>query len=87
MAVLQGGLPRQLFAPGVVHAAQWTATPAVATVAERWLGTTVTVQTPAQRALAVVDSAWDLRQFDLALFGHIGYTLSNAARSLALSRR
>jgi general secretion pathway protein L len=63
---LQGGLGRQFFPPGLVHAAQWTATPGVATVAERWLGTSVSVQTPAQRALAVVDSAWNLRQFDLA---------------------
>lgn len=63
---LQGGLARQFFPPGLVHAAQWTAAPAVATAAERWLGTTVTVQTPAQRALAVVDNVWDLRQFDLA---------------------
>lgn len=63
---LEGGLARQFFPPGLVHAAQWTATPPVATAAERWLGTTVTVQTPAQRALAVIDSAWDLRQFDLA---------------------
>ena len=63
---LEGGLARQFFPPGLVHAAQWTATPAVATAAERWLGTTVSVQTPAQRALAVVDNAWNLRQFDLA---------------------
>jgi general secretion pathway protein L len=63
---LQGGLGRQFFPPGLVHAAQWTATPGVATAAERWLGTAVGVQTPAQRALAVVDSAWNLRQFDLA---------------------
>ncbi|MFT7723100.1 MAG: type II secretion system protein GspL [Roseateles sp.] len=63
---LQGGLARQLFPPGLVHAAQWTATPGVATGAQRWLGTTVAVQTPAQRALAVIDGAWDLRQFDLA---------------------
>ncbi|MBI3347560.1 MAG: general secretion pathway protein GspL [Burkholderiales bacterium] len=63
---LQGGLARQLFPPGLVHAAQWTATPGVATSAERWLGTTVAVQTPGQRALAVIDSAWNLRQFDLA---------------------
>ena len=63
---LQGGLPRQFFPPGLVHAAQWTATPGIATSAERWLGTTVTVLTPAQRALAVVESAWNLRQFDLA---------------------
>lgn len=63
---LEGGLARQFFPPGLVHAAQWTATPGVAAAAERWLGTTVTVQTPAQRALAVVDSAWNLRQFELA---------------------
>lgn len=63
---LGGGLARTFFPPGLVHAAQWTATPAVATMAERWLGTTVTVMTPSQRALAVVDSAWNLRQFDLA---------------------
>lgn len=63
---LDGGLARQLFPPGLVHAAQWTATPAAAATAERWLGTTVTVQTPAQRGLGVIDNAWDLRQFDLA---------------------
>lgn len=63
---LEGGLARQFFPPGLVHAAQWTATAAAATEAERWLGTTVTIQTPAQRALGVLDSAWDLRQFDLA---------------------
>lgn len=63
---LDGGLARQMFPPGLVHAAQWTATPAVATAAERWLGTTVTVQTAGQRALAVIENAWDLRQFDLA---------------------
>lgn len=63
---LDGGLARQFFAPGLVHAAQWTATPPVATSAERWLGAAVTVQTPAQRALAVVDNAWNLRQFELA---------------------
>ncbi len=63
---LDGGLARQLFPPGLVQTAQWTATPGVATAAERWLGTTVTVQTPAQRALAVAENAWNLRQFDLA---------------------
>lgn len=63
---LQGGLARQFFPAGLVHAALWTATPGVATSAERWLGTSVGVQTPAQRALAVVDNAWNLRQFDMA---------------------
>jgi len=63
---LQGGLARQLFPADVVQAAQWTATPGIATTAERWLGTTVTVQTPAQRAASVIGNAWNLRQFDLA---------------------
>jgi len=63
---LQGGMPRQFFPPALVQAAQWTATPGIATTAERWLGTTVSVLTPAQRALGVIDSAWDLRQFELA---------------------
>lgn len=63
---LQGGLARQFFAPGVVSAAQWTAAASIATSAERWLGATVTVQTPAQRALSVIHNPWNLRQFDLA---------------------
>jgi general secretion pathway protein L len=63
---LGGSLARQFFPPGLVHAAHWTATPGVATIAERWLGTTVTVLKPSQRALGVVDSAWNLRQFELA---------------------
>ncbi|NCT83750.1 MAG: general secretion pathway protein GspL [Comamonadaceae bacterium] len=63
---LDGGLARQLLTPGLVQAAHWTATPAAAPAAERWLGRAVTVQTPAQRALAVIDNSWNLRQFDLA---------------------
>lgn len=63
---LAGGLARQLLSPSIVHATQWTAAPAVATVAERWLGTSVTVQSPAQRALLAAQSGWNLRQFDLA---------------------
>lgn len=63
---LDGSLTRQLFPPSLVQAARWTAEPAIATAAERWLGTAVSVQTPAQRALAVIDSAWNLRQFELA---------------------
>lgn len=63
---LQGGLSRQLFPPSLVLTAQWTATPGAAAAAERWLGTAVGVQTRAQRALAAIDSAWNLRQFDLA---------------------
>lgn len=63
---LDGNLSRQLFPAALVHAAIWTATPAAAAQAERWLGTTVTVTTQEQRALGVIDGNWDLCQFDLA---------------------
>lgn len=63
---LQGSLTRQLIATEGTPAPQWTATPSAATAAERWLGHAVSVQTPAQRALAVIDNGWDLRQFELA---------------------
>lgn len=63
---LQGGLGRQFFNAGLVQAAHWTATPGIATTAERWLGSSVGVLTPAQRALDVIDNGWNLRQFDLA---------------------
>lgn len=63
---LQGSLPRQIFPANVISAMQWTATPGIATTAERWLGTTVSVLTPAQRALAALDTSWNLRQYDLA---------------------
>lgn len=47
-------------------AAQWTATPAAATAAERWLGVPVTLLTEAQRALESAQALTNLRQFDLA---------------------
>lgn len=63
---LEGSLPRQLFPASLVQMSQWTAAPEVAAQAERWLGTSVNVITPAERALAVVDCPWNLRQFELA---------------------
>lgn len=63
---LEGGLSRQLFPAALVQASQWTAAPEVAAAAEVWLGTSVSVLSPAQRALRVIDSPWDLRQFELA---------------------
>ena len=63
---LEGGLARQLLQPALVQDARWSATPAVAAQAEEWLGAPLTVLTPEQRALAVIDSNWDLRQFELA---------------------
>ena len=44
----------------------WSAEPAVAAAAERWLGSSVQVRTEAERALLATRSLWNLRQFDLA---------------------
>ena len=45
---------------------RWTATPAAAAAAERWLDGPVTLMTEAERALEATQSATNLRQFDLA---------------------
>ncbi|HTP71210.1 MAG TPA: type II secretion system protein GspL [Burkholderiaceae bacterium] len=45
---------------------RWSASPAVAAQAERWLGTPVAVRSDADHALQAVRSLWNLRQFDLA---------------------
>ncbi|MDT9002173.1 type II secretion system protein GspL [Paucibacter sp. APW11] len=63
---IDGGLTRKLFPPTLVQASRWTATPAAAAAAERWLGTAVQVQSPEQRALRAARSPWNLRQFELA---------------------
>lgn len=63
---LHGGLARQLLTQERTADAQWTATPGASVAAERWLGAPVALQTPAQRAVASLGSAWNLRQFDLA---------------------
>ncbi|HEX6017081.1 MAG TPA: type II secretion system protein GspL, partial [Burkholderiaceae bacterium] len=46
--------------------ARWSASPAVAAQAERWLGVPVAVRADADQALQAVRSLWNLRQFDLA---------------------
>jgi len=46
--------------------ARWSASPAVAAQAERWLGVPVAVRSDAEHALQAVRSLWNLRQFDLA---------------------
>lgn len=43
----------------------WSATPAAATAAERWLGAPVAVVGEPQHLLSRASSAWNLRQFDL----------------------
>jgi general secretion pathway protein L len=63
---LQGSLARALLPQADTPAMRWSAEPAVAAAAERWLGSSVSVLTEAERALQATRSAWNLRQFDLA---------------------
>lgn len=66
---LAGGLPRALL-PGADVPMRWTATPAAAAAAERWLGAPVNVLPAPDRALEAAyraaGSGLNLRQFDLA---------------------
>lgn len=63
---LTGSLARSLLAPWQARGTTWSATPAAAAAAERWLGTPVAVRNDADVALAAVRSPWNLLQFDLA---------------------
>jgi general secretion pathway protein L len=63
---VQGTLARTLLPQWQERAARWSATPAVAAPAERWLGAPVVVLGPEQRALQASRSLWNLRQFDLS---------------------
>jgi general secretion pathway protein L len=63
---LKGTLARSLLPPDAASKARFSATPAVAAPAERWLGAPVAVMSPGERALLASRSLWNLRQFDLA---------------------
>ena len=63
---LHGALARQMLALWSALPARWSAHPAVAAPAERWLGRGVVVLNDEQRLLQAMRSLWDLRQFDLA---------------------
>jgi len=62
---IDGSLARALL-PADTSRLRWSATPAAAVAAERWLGAPVPVLTEAERALQSARSVWNLRQFDLA---------------------
>ena len=62
---LAGTLARALL-PAEGGAVRWTATPAAAAAAERWLGAPVAVLTEPERLLQATRTLWNLRQFDLA---------------------
>jgi general secretion pathway protein L len=63
---VNGALARQMLPQWAAQPARWTAHPAVAAPAERWLGGSVMVQGDEQRALQAMRSLWNLLQFDLA---------------------
>jgi general secretion pathway protein L len=76
-----GSLARALL-PADPAAVRWTATPAAAAAAERWLDARVEVLGEPERALESARSPWNLRQFDL-LPRHRGMkALREAARRL-----
>ena len=62
---LEGGLARALLPADVPATTRWSASPAAATAAERWLGARVNVLPSSHRALQAARSLWNLRQFDL----------------------
>lgn len=63
---VQGALARQMLPIWAAQPARWSAHPAVAAPAERWLGRNVLVLSDDQRLLQAVRSLWNLRQFDLS---------------------
>ena len=79
---LRGSLARALLPQPLPDGARWSATPAAATAAERWLDAPIVVLTPAERALQATRSLWDLRQFDLARRSKGVRALRDALRSL-----
>jgi general secretion pathway protein L len=63
---VHGALARQMLPQWTAQPARWTAHPAVAAPAERWLGGSVLVLPDEQRSLQAMRSLWNLLQFDIA---------------------
>jgi general secretion pathway protein L len=63
---LQGSMARQLLTRWQEAGARWTATPAAAAEAERWLGAPLQLLADEERMLEAARSLWNLRQFELA---------------------
>lgn len=78
---LAGGLSRALL-PTPDVPVRWSAEPAAAAEAERWLGAAVPVQGEAQRALEAAGSGVNLRQFDLVARARGTRALRDASRRL-----
>lgn len=75
-----GTLARTLLPTGGAKV-RWTATPAAAAAAERWLGGPVALRTEAERTLRATRTPWNLRQFDLAPKNRGSLVLREAWRS------
>ena len=77
---LDGSLARQMLPTMSAQPVRWTASPAVAAPAERWLGAPVAVLGDGERALQAARSLWNLRQFDLAVRHRGAVALREALR-------
>lgn len=77
---LNGGLARALVPDS--DGLRFTATPAAAAAAERWLGAPVALATEAERALEAAQGTTNLRQFDLAPRHRGARALREGARKL-----
>lgn len=78
---LEGSLARSRL-PSSDTSTSWSAEPAAAAAAERWLGTAVPLRSPAEHALLALRSPWNLRQFDLAPRRRGSRALRSALRQL-----
>jgi general secretion pathway protein L len=63
---LKGGLSRALLPDRLPANSLFSANPAMAAAAERWLGQPVHIVSAAERLLKIAESRWNLRQFDMA---------------------
>ena len=66
LMAVNGTLARQMLPQWTSQPARWSAHPAVAAPAERWLSSSVVVLGDEQRLLQAMRSLWNLLQFDLA---------------------
>jgi len=80
---LAGSLARGLLPGWQGRGTTWSATPAAAAAAERWLGAPVAVRNEAEVALAAVRTPWNLLQFDLAPRHRGSLAAGNLWRTLA----
>jgi general secretion pathway protein L len=77
---LAGTLARAMLPASAAQGVRWSALPAVADAAERWLGAPVSVQSEGERLLQSARSHWNLRQFELTPHRRGTHALRDAAK-------